>query len=227
MCHVSARLPKNGLNTQTIMAKVLHIQSSPRGSRSASIAVAEQFIASYLATHPGDTVETLDLWQADLPEFDGFTLDAKYAVLGGQSPEAEQIAAWQKVVSLANQFKSADKILFSLPMWNFGIPYKLKHYIDLLVQPGLTFSYTSEEGYKGLVTGKPVAAVYARGGVYGPGTGAESYDQQSAYLKQVLGFIGFTGVREIFVEPTLAGADSKDAAVAKAGKAAEEIAASF
>jgi FMN-dependent NADH-azoreductase len=209
------------------MAKILHIQSSPRGSRSASVGVAEHFIASYLAAHPGDTVETLDLWKADLPEFDGFTLDAKYAVLGGQSPEAEQIAAWEKLVSLADHFKSADKILFSLPMWNFGIPYKLKHYIDLLVQPGLTFSYTPEDGYKGLVTGKPVAAVYARGGAYGPGTGAESYDQQSSYLKQVLGFIGFTGVREIFVEPTLAGADSKDAAVTKAGKAAEEIAASF
>ena len=209
------------------MAKILHIQSSPRGSRSASIAVAEHFISSYLATHPGDTVETLDLWQADLPEFNGFTLDAKYAVLGGQSPEAEQITAWEKVVALADHFKSADKILFSLPMWNFGVPYKLKHYIDLLVQPGLTFSYTPEEGYKGLVTGKPVTAVYARGGAYGPGTGAESYDQQSAYLKQVLGFIGLSGVQDVFVEPTLAGADSKDAAIAKGNQEAEAVAATF
>ncbi|GAA5131760.1 NAD(P)H-dependent oxidoreductase [Luteolibacter yonseiensis] len=209
------------------MAKILHIQSSPRGSRSASIEVAGHFIASYLATHPGDSVETLDLWQEDLPEFDGFTLDAKYSVLGGQSPEAEQIAAWGRVVSLADHFKSADKILFSLPMWNFGIPYKLKHYIDLLVQPGLTFSYTPEEGYKGLVTGKPAAAVYARGGAYGPGTGAESYDQQSAYLKQVLGFIGFTDVSEVFVEPTLAGPDAKNAAVANANQAAAGIAATF
>lgn len=209
------------------MAKILHIQSSPRGNRSASVAVAEHFISSYLASHPGDTVETLDLWLAKLPEFDGFTLDAKYAVLGGQSPEAEQIAAWEKVVALADHFKSADKILFSLPMWNFGVPYKLKHYIDLLAQPGLTFSYTPEEGYKGLVTGKAVAAVYARGGAYGPGTGAESYDQQSAYLKQVLGFIGLTGVSDIFVEPTLAGADSKDAAIAKAKQEAGEIAATF
>lgn len=209
------------------MAKILHIQSSPRGSRSASITVAEHFIASYLVAHPEDSVETLDLWQSDLPEFSGFTLDAKYSVLGGQSPEAEQIVAWEKVVALADHFKSADKILISLPMWNFSIPYKLKHYIDLLVQPGLTFSYTPEEGYKGLVTGKPVAAVYARGGAYGPGTGAESYDQQSAYLKQVLGFIGFTDVREIFVEPTLAGPDSKEAAIAKANPAADEIAVTF
>ena len=53
-------------------------------------------------------------------------------------------------------------------MWNFGIPYILKHYIDLIVQPGLTFSFSPSEGYKGLVTGKPVTVVYARGGAYGP-----------------------------------------------------------
>ena len=207
------------------MAKLLHILSSPRGSRSASIAVAESFIASYLASHPGDTIETLDLWQTELPAFDGATLDAKYAVLSGTSPDAAQTAAWQAVTSLADHFKSADKYLISLPMWNFSIPYKLKHYIDLLVQPGLTFSYTPEEGYKGLVTGKPLAAVYARGGAYGPGTGAEAYDQQSAYLKQIFGFIGFTAIGEIFVEPMLS--PDKDAAIAKAGQDAAATAKDF
>ncbi len=204
------------------MSKLLHIQSSPRGSRSASIAVAEQFVESYLAENPGDTVETLDLWEAGLPAFDGFTLDAKYSVLSGQAPAEEQLAAWSAVVAIADHFKSADKILLSLPMWNFSIPYKLKHYIDLLVQPGLTFSFTPEEGYKGLVTGKPLAVVYARGGAYGPGTGAEGYDQQSAYIRQVFGFIGFSDIREIFVEPTLS--PTKDETVAASKLTATEFA---
>jgi len=26
-------------------------------------------------------------------------------------------------------------------MWNFGIPYKLKQWFDLIVQPGLTFGF--------------------------------------------------------------------------------------
>ena len=59
------------------------------------------------------------------------------------------------MTKIAEHFKSADKYVFSLPMWNFGIPYKLKHFIDVLVQPGLTFSFSPETGYKGLVTGKP------------------------------------------------------------------------
>ena len=55
---------------------------------------------------------------------------------------------------MIERFKGADKYLFSLPMWNFGIPYKLKHYIDVLVQPTYTFSFSPKEGYKGLVTRK-------------------------------------------------------------------------
>jgi FMN-dependent NADH-azoreductase len=209
------------------MAKLIHIQASPRGNRSASQAVALCFIESYRAAHPGDIVDTLDLWQTDLPEINGSTLDAAYAVKHGQPHSPEQLHAWQTIVRIADHFKSGDKYLVSLPMWNFSIPYKLKHYIDLLVHRGLTFSFTPREGYKGLVTGKPLVAVYARGGAYSPGSGAESWDQQSTYLKQIFGFIGFTDIQEIFVEPTEASPASKDAATAAAKHKVMEMAAHF
>jgi FMN-dependent NADH-azoreductase len=209
------------------MSKLLHIEASPRGQRSASTAVARHFLDVYRAKHPGDTIETLDLWKTRLPEFDGATIDAKYSVLHGQKPTADEVRAWQVVTKVAEHFKSADKYLFSLPMWNFGVPYKLKHFIDVLVQPGLTFSFSPESGYKGLVTGKPAVAIYARGGAYGPGTGAEGYDSQSAYLRQVLGFIGITGLQEMFVEPTLASPTSKDEAIAAASAKADALAGIF
>ena len=44
---------------------------------------------------------------------------------------------WNKIVELFGRFNSADKYVFSVPMWNFGIPYILKHYIDLITQPAL------------------------------------------------------------------------------------------
>jgi len=206
------------------MAKILHIVASPRGARSASKTVADHLVAAAVAAHPGDTVETLDLWAAHLPEFDGAALDAKYAILHGQAFTPEQQAAWNTVVSYAEQLKGADKLVFSLPMWNFGIPYKLKQWIDIVAQPGLTFSFSPETGYSGLVTGKSAVAVYSRGGAYGPGSGAEGYDAQTAYLRQVLGFLGITNLREVLVEPTLAGGEAKDAAVAAALAKAEEIA---
>jgi FMN-dependent NADH-azoreductase len=205
------------------MAKILHIQASPRGERSASTTVAKEFLAAYQTKHSGDTVETLDIWKADLPAFDGETLNAKYAVMSGQDFTAAQKQAWDAVTKIADDFKSADKFVFSLPMWNFGIPYRLKHYIDLLAQPGLTFGYAPDKGYFGLVTGKPAVAIYASGGVYSPGSGMDAYDLQSKYLRQLLGFLGITDVKEIYASGT---AMNKEG-VESAKKQAVEIAATF
>lgn len=198
------------------MAKLLYIEASPRKSRSKSIEVAQTFLSTLQSTHSSLEVDKLDLWATDLPRFDGDTVDAKYVIIHGQSHSPEQAEAWKRVVTVIERFKSADWYLFSLPMWNFGIPYVLKHFIDVIVQPGLTFSFSPSEGYKGLVTGKKAAAVYARGGAYGAGTGAEGYDLQSKYLGIILGFIGVTDLASIFVEPTLSAPAELEAMVAKA-----------
>ena len=198
------------------MAKLLYIEASPRKSRSKSIEVAHTFLSTLQSTHSSVELDKLDLWSTELPRFDGDTLEAKYAIIHGQSHSPEQAKAWKRVEEVIERFKSADWYLFSLPMWNFGVPYVLKHFIDVIIQPGLTFSFSPSEGYKGLVTGKKAIAVYARGGAYGPGTGAEGYDLQSKTLGGILGFIGVTDVTSIFVEPTIAAPAEIEATIMKA-----------
>jgi FMN-dependent NADH-azoreductase len=198
------------------MPKLLYIEASPRKSLSKSIEVAQVFLSELQKAHPSLQTDKLDLWATDLPPFNGHTLESKYAILYGQAFTPEQAAAWRAVQAVADRFKAADWYLFSLPMWNFGLPYVLKHYIDVLVQPGLTFSFSPQEGYKGLVTGKKAAVVYARGGAYGEGTGAEGYDLQSKALSGILGFIGVTDQTSIFVEPTIGAPADVEAMVAKA-----------
>jgi len=207
------------------MSRLLYIESSPRKERSKSISVAQAFLDTYRKTNPEDEVVTLDLWNKQLPEFDGFTIDAKYQVLHGQSFDDAQGKAWASVVEVCDEFKSADKYLISLPMWNFGIPYKLKHYIDVIAQPGQTFSFDPATGYSGLVTGKPAAVVYARGGAYQGD--AAGMDHQKSYVEQILGFFGFTEIHPIVVEPTLAAPDDVDATVAAAIESAKAIVSSF
>ncbi len=200
------------------MAKLLYIESSPRKERSKSIEVSNAFLEAYNAANPSDEVITLDLWDKQLPEFDGYTIDAKCQVLHGQGFDADQAKAWQAVVDVCDEFKSADKYLISVPIWNFGVPYKLKHYIDVIAQPGQTFSFDPATGYSGLVTGKPAAVIYARGGAYG-GEGS-GMDHQKPYVEQILGFFGFTDIHPIVIEPTLAAPDdvavTMKAAMAKA-----------
>jgi|SRR3984893_12610324 FMN-dependent NADH-azoreductase len=209
------------------MAKLLYIEASPRKSRSKSIEVAKTFLDALRSAHPALEVDTLDLWSTELPRFDGSVVEAKYAILHGQPHTTEQAQAWRHVEDVIARFKAPDWYLFSLPMWNFGLPYVLKHYIDVLVQPGLTFSYSPSEGYSGLVTGKKAAAVYARGGAYGPGTGAGDYDLQSKALIGILGFIGITDLTNIFVEPTLAAPGDVETTVAKAKELAAGAAKAF
>ena len=133
------------------MAKLLYIRTSPRGERSKSNNVADAFIESYRKTRLQDEIETLNVFTADLPSFDGPILQAKYTILHGKTHSSEDAAAWKAVEKIIEHFKSADKYLLSVPMWNFSIPYRLKQYIDILVQPGYTFTYDQEKGYQGLV----------------------------------------------------------------------------
>ncbi len=194
------------------MPRILYIECSPRKERSRSIQVARAFIEAYELKNPDHTIDKLDLWQTELPRFDNEIINTKYAIFHGEEPTAEQAAAWEAVEDIIEDFKSADKYLFSLPMWNFSIPYILKHYIDIITQPGYTFVPT-ESGYKGLLPCKPVVCIYARGGAYAPHTGAKGFDFQSRYLEHVLKFIGLKDVQHIFIEPTLGGSPEDQKAV--------------
>ncbi|MBB3205703.1 FMN-dependent NADH-azoreductase [Rhodopirellula rubra] len=208
------------------MTKLLYIESSPRKSRSKSIRVASEFLNAYREKNPSDEVFTIDLWEKTLPDYDGDTIDAKYQVMHGKGVDEKQKNAWQGIVDVCDEFKSADKYVISLPMWNFGIPYKLKHYIDVIAQPGQTFSFDPESGYSGLVTGKPIALVYARGGAYGSDD-AKGMDFQKRYMEMLLGFIGFTDIQSIVIEPTLAAPDDVAATEAAAIEAAKSLAMTF
>jgi FMN-dependent NADH-azoreductase len=93
---------------------------------------------------------------------------------------------------------AADVIVIAVPMHNFSIPSSLKAWIDHIVRPGRTFSY-SEKGPKGLIEGKKVVLVLARGGIYSTGP-MQQFDFQEPYLRAVLGFMGMTDVDVVYVE---------------------------
>lgn len=191
------------------MSKLLYIEVSPRKERSSSITVAQAFLKAYSMSNPEDHVKTIDLWDYMLPEFDGDTIDAKYQVMHGVEHSPEQAAAWKTVADIANEFKDSDKYVFSMPMWNFGICYKLKHYIDVITQPGILFD-SGKDGYKGHLGGKPVLSIYARAGEYSSSEGAKSYDFQRSYFEHWLKFVGFTesDMHTLLVEPTAGSKDS-------------------
>ena len=211
------------------MAHLLYIESSPRKTRSASIEVAHEFLKVWQAANPGSTVDTLDVWATDLPEFDGSLLEAKYAGIAGLPLSAEQAAAWDTIKTLAARFQRADRLLISAPMWNYTIPYKLKHLIDAVTQKDLLFSF-DEHGLNGLLTETKAALILARGVEFGDRAGAfpsAVWDHQQQYLALWLREIGITQVEQVLIEKTLYGPDVDVASRAVALEQARSLATEF
>lgn len=121
------------------MAKLLYIKASPRGADSRSIAVAYAYLAQVKLNDAGLVVDEIDLWQENLPTFDSNKANAKLAVITRQAHTDDQTMAWDEINAIADRFIAADHYPFAVPMWNAGIPYRLKQYIDIIRQPGLLF----------------------------------------------------------------------------------------
>ncbi len=145
------------------MATVLHIQASTRDDESFSLLAARAFLESYIKSHPEDSVRTLCLDKEKIPEFNAAAVSGKYRIMQGETHTGEEAETWKAIEAAIEEFKLADKLVISSPMWNFGIPYRLKQYIDVIVQPGHTFSFSPETGYTGLVNGKPAVLILACG----------------------------------------------------------------
>src|SRR5690606_18886098 len=142
---------------------------------------------------------TIDVWKDDLPAFDGHALEGKYAGLSGKPLTDQQTAAWKAIHALGARFRDADQIVISVPMWNFGVPYKLKQLIDLVTQKDVTFLF-GEAGFDGMLKKQRAVLVCARGLGYGEGGLPEDqFDYQNAYLTQWLNFLGVTDIRTIKV----------------------------
>lgn len=205
------------------MTKILHIVASPRGDASQSSKLALAYLEAAKAANPDLHVDTLDLWQADLPEFDGDKAAAKMTFFGVGEMDGATQTAWDHVVEITDRFTSADAYVISVPMWNGGIPYKLKQYIDIITQPGLLFGFDPEAGYSGLLENKS-AAVFYTSGVFQPGAPAKyGADYHGTYLEWWLDFIGIKDVKEVRFQPSLLTADPIEDQ-AKAQDAATDLA---
>jgi FMN-dependent NADH-azoreductase len=206
--------------------KLMHIICSPRAD-SASGAAARAFIERFSAARPTYDVDTLDLWREGLPEFDAEMIAAKDAVLRGASFTESERSAWAVIERMAVRFSLADRVLISTPMWNFGLPYKLKHYIDLINQPRLTFRFDPAVGYIPLLKDRPTLAIVASSGDFVTGYNRGRIDMATPYLREALRFMGVRSLEFVRLGPTAGPAEATATAREAALRRLAEIAARF
>lgn len=170
------------------MPSLLALTASPRGSYSISNALTETFMAAWQKNHSLGSVTKRDLFETKLPFVDLPWIAGAYSPADQHTPEMKQALAISD--ELIAELKAADHIVLGTPMYNFSTPAILKAWIDHVVRINETFS----PSYEGLVHGKKVTVIISSGSVYTAGSHMESYNLESAYLKQILGFIGITDI---------------------------------
>lgn len=188
------------------MSRLLHVSASPRGPQSESLAIAGTFLSAFREVHPEVEVDRWDLWDGTLPSFGPEAVAAKMAVFAGEPPTG---AAWDAARAAFDRIEAYDRYLFSVPMWNAGVPYVLKQLIDVISQPGLVFGFDPAEGYTGLLRGRKAAVVYTSA-VYGEGRGpAFGADFQAPFFDDWLRWAGVQDVTSVYFRPNLATADAE------------------
>lgn len=207
------------------MKKLLHIIATPREDESRTLRVTGAFLEGFGKSHPDWVVEELNLYTEELPQLTVKRVDGKYMLLAGRDLFGELKEAWEAIIAQIERFTSADGYLVSTPMWNFSIPYRLKQYIDVIVQPKYLFRYTAT-GVEGLVKGRRMVVAASRGGDYStPET--RGGDFQEPYLRFIFGFVGITDISFVVAQPTDMGQEPQEAAIRRAQAAAREAGESF
>jgi FMN-dependent NADH-azoreductase len=197
------------------MSTLLQINASLAGAHGQSSRLADRFVGEWIAKHPGGHVVKRDLAADPVPHL---TAERFQAFLS--QPEArttEQKAVSEYSDALIEELKSADTVVFAVPMYNFSVPSTLRAYFDHIARAGVTFRYTAT-GPEGLLKGKKAFVFITRGGIY-----ANGVDTQTPYLKQFLAFIGITDVQFVYAEGMSMGDDARQQALNAAHQAIGEL----
>lgn len=167
------------------MTRLLVVSFTPKGPLSRTRRLLDAWLARRRAVDAGLHVDEVDLTNTELPPVDGPVALAKGSVAAGSQLAATQQRAWDAITPWAREFQAADEVAIAAPMWNFSLPYPVKHYLDVIVQPGLLFRYTAH-GPQGLCAGKPLTLVTTRGNAY---VDLPQVNFQTNYLRWLCEFI--------------------------------------
>lgn len=182
------------------MKKLLHIIATPKGDESRTLKVSSVFLEEFKKKFTDCEIDEINLFEEKLPNITVKLVKGKFVLMAGNALSGDVKDSWSIIEPYIKRFLSADFYLISTPMWNFSIPYVLKQYIDIIVQPQYLFRYTAT-GPEGLAKNKKMLVITSRGGDYSKDSPAKAFDQQEPYLRTVFGFTGITDLNFIYAQP--------------------------
>jgi FMN-dependent NADH-azoreductase len=201
----------------TEMTRLLHIDSSGKGSLSVTQALTAHFANKWKQANPSGTILYRHLVESNLQFVNAELVAAFYTPSEKLTVEQRKLLAQSE--QLIAELVEADQYLLGVPMYNFTVPAVFKAYIDLVVRAGKTFSF--EGGIpKGLLANKKLTVITASGGDYSTAP-AKGMDFVEPYLRAIMTFIGVTDIS--FIKAHGSNADTVAASSEEARKSIDGL----
>jgi FMN-dependent NADH-azoreductase len=159
--------------------RFLRLDASIRVEGSVSRSLADVVEQEWRRRHPDADVVHRDLGREPLPPV------WPEALAGAMAPDEARTDGQRRATAIAaelvDELLAADALLLAVPLYNFGIPQQVKHWIDLIITDP-----RARDVAVPLLPGRPALLVAARGGGYGPGTPRAGWDHGTPYLRRML-----------------------------------------
>ena len=178
---------------------LFRLDASIRVDGSHSRALGDLVEHEWLRTHPGDMVVRRHLGSDPVPSNAwADAVGGAFIPAGDRSPAQREAAAL--AASLVDELVSADALVFSVPLYNFGVSQHFKTYVDLVITDPRMAS-----GAPSAIAGKPAVLATVRGGAYGAGTPREGWDHATPWMRRILEDVWGLDLRAVEEEFALVG----------------------
>ena len=198
-----------------VSVTLFRLDASILPATSASRALGDLVEQEWTAAHPDSAIVRRDVaanpisaevWQTAVTT--GFVHEA--------DRNDQQRAAAELATTLADELISADALLFTVPLYNFGVSQHFKTWFDV----AYTDPRINPEGTA--LQGKPATLVTVLGGNYSPGTPKEGWDHSTPWLRRVLEDVWGLDLRVVERPFTLVGVNPALDAFADLGASLKE-----
>ncbi len=187
------------------MSVLLHIDCSPFPAATTRV-LANGFVQAWRARNPTVSLVKRDIGMQPVPHVSAAFAESIF------TPPEQQSAAMREAVAYANglttEFLAASRYVISMPMRILNVPSTFKAYVEHIFHRDKVFKVT-QAGYEGLLGGRKVLCITARGGDYRAGSAMQRYDIQEPYLRALFEFCGVrsedvevVNADAMFAEPT-------------------------
>ncbi len=215
------------------MGTLLHIDSSVRAAsnpnpdhNSISKNIALRFIDTWKQHHPEGEYIHRDVGMNPPDFITQDWIDAVFTPVEIRtSAQKERLALSDRLIA---EVASADLILISSPMYNYGMPAQLKAWFDQIVRINKTFDFDLSRGdfpLQPLLSGKTLITVTSSGeSGFEKGGIREDSSHLAPHLRTLSKYLGVDTIHEIASEYQEFGDERHRNSVAKAKQQAERIA---